>query len=108
MKEWVKIEGEIKTNIDGDLEIEVNNLCDDCKQEINHYMMTDRTWEECAKKDEVLCFQCFSVRLDREIFPADFMECDMNEPFLAWIKYFAYTLMRNKQPKSSGPMAPPG
>ncbi len=85
-----------------------NVMCDDCKQDINPYMMTDLTWEECAKSDEVLCFHCFSVRIDRPIFPSDFMECDINEPFLSWVKWFVFQQTKNQDTKSSGPMAPPG
>ncbi len=88
-----------------------NCLCDDCGQEINPYMMTDRTWEEVAKSDEVLCFHCFSVKLDRPIFPSDFMECDSNEPFLSYIKEALFQESKDfaeaNLPKSSGPMARP-
>lgn len=85
-----------------------NCVCDDCQQEIDPYMMTDETWAECAKSDEVLCFHCFSVRIDRPIFPSDFMKCSANEPFLTWAKHFVFTRTRNQDTKSSGPMAPPG
>ena len=74
------------------------DLNDDCKQDINPYMMTDLTWEECAKSDEVLCFHCFSVRIDRPIFPSDFMECDINEPFLSWVKWFVFQQTKQLTP----------
>lgn len=107
MQQDVKIEGQVKTAENGDLVISVNNLCDDCKLEINHYMMTDEVWESCAEKDEVLCFQCFGIRIDRTIYPSDFMDCELNEPFLSWAKTFIHKQTRDNKPKSSGPMVGP-
>jgi len=111
MKQDVKIEGQVKTAMNGDLVLSVNNLCDDCKLEINQFMMTDRCWEEVAKSDEVLCWGCFRIRIDRRIFPGDFMECEANEPFLTYIKEALFQESKDfaeaNLPKSSGPMARP-
>jgi hypothetical protein len=108
---WKKVELTV-CNAKGDpidtVSTMANCICDDCGQEINPYMMTDLAWEECAKTDEVLCFHCFSVRIDRPIFPSDFKECDINEPLLAWVKWFVFEQTKNQDTKSSGPMAPPG
>jgi len=111
---WKKVELTIY-NSKGDpvdtVKTMANVVCDDCKLEINPYMMTDRCWEEVAKSDEVLCWGCFRIRIDRRIFPADFMECEANEPFLTYIKEALFQESKDfaeaNLPKSSGPMARP-
>jgi len=73
----------------GGLLIEVNDLCDDCGEEHEPYMMEDEVWESILvqndPEDLVLCFGCFGERLGREIEPSDFMNCELNQPWYGYI-----------------------
>jgi hypothetical protein len=69
--------------IEKELEVDNSFLCLDCKRHTGHighyYMVYDTTWEKaCPEGDGMLCFDCLSERLGRDVRVSDLIDAPVN------------------------------